>query len=84
VSAKGEDGCEDCSGFKANPKWHRRFDPRCAQCGGRYLWAIQRTGIEVEKRRELLRKALADWMAMGHAEQLLRELAKRPWAALKG
>lgn len=54
-----------------------QYDPACMTCGGRYLRDIQklRRITEVVK-RERLRKALADWMAHGHPEERLRELAK--------
>jgi phytoene dehydrogenase-like protein len=71
--------CEDCEGFQVNPKWHRRFDPSCLKCGGRYLWSIQRTPMGVDTKREYLRKVLATWMAYGYAEADLRALSKRNW-----
>jgi hypothetical protein len=32
-----------------------------------------------EERRARLCRTLADWMAMGHPEERLRELAKQDW-----
>ncbi|HYF37575.1 MAG TPA: hypothetical protein VD994_19895 [Prosthecobacter sp.] len=52
------------------------FDPRCIFCGGRLLQAIPRysgTTAEATQRR---RAVLADWIAAGHQESMLRELAK--------
>jgi hypothetical protein len=58
-----------------------QYDPACLTCGGRYLRDIQKLRIRQEDKRERLRKALADWMAHGHPEARLRELAKgRPGA----
>lgn len=54
-----------------------QYDPACLTCGGRYLRDIQRLRISEPDKRSRLRKALSDWMAMGHAEDRLRELAAR-------
>jgi predicted amidophosphoribosyltransferase len=61
--------CELCSA-DAN-----QYDPACLSCGGRYLRAIQR---HPKRSREWLAKALADWVAQGHPEDVLRELARSP------
>lgn len=50
-----------------------QYCPSCLTCGGRYLRAIQR---HPKRSAEWLRKALADWMAHGHSESMLRELAR--------
>lgn len=63
--------CEDCS------RDLNRFNPACLECGGRYLRAIQKLRIGQDIKREWLRKVLADWMAFGHEESALRELAAR-------
>lgn len=53
-----------------------QFDPACMECGGRYLRAIQAIPLTLPVKQAWLRKALADWMAIGgHSETRLRELA---------
>jgi hypothetical protein len=54
-----------------------QYDPACLTCGGRYLRDIQRLRVPEVDKRKRLRKALTDWMAHGHAEDRLRELAAR-------
>lgn len=54
------------------------FSPSCLWCGARL---IQRLGLLARPRDEIVarrRTVLADWMAMGHAEDRLRALAKSP------
>ena len=53
-----------------------QYDPACLTCGGRSLRDIQRQRIASDKKLAWLRKALADWMAHGHPEAKLRDLAK--------
>lgn len=73
-----EETCEDCRAAETYGN-ARLFNPACLRCGGRYLRAIQRLRIPDEEKRAWLRKALADWMAHGHSEQELRDLAaKKP------
>ena len=62
--------CSNCA-YNLN-----RYNPACLECGGRYLRAIQARPMGKDEKLAWLRKALADWMAMGHDEQRLRELAK--------
>lgn len=63
------------------------YDPLCLWCGARLIQRIAKaanTNAESVQRR---RAVLADWMAQGHPEQELRELAKGPMAvepAVKG
>jgi len=74
--------CIDCSRWRAAPGWWRTFNPACLECGGRYLWAIQRLKVDGEQKRERLRAALKVWTDLGHDEKQLRALAQRNW--LKG
>lgn len=71
--------CEDCRRASADVTGYRRFDPACLVCGARYLWHLQRSPGTKEERVANLRRVLADWMAYGHPEQQLRELAKQDW-----
>lgn len=71
--------CEDCQRARSDLAGYRRFDPACLTCGARYLWHLQRSPGTREERTARLRRTLADWMALGHAEERLRELAKQDW-----
>jgi hypothetical protein len=71
--------CEDCLRASVDVAGYRRFDPACLVCGARYLWVLQRLPGTKEERVANLRRVLADWMAYGHPEQLLRDLAKQDW-----
>ena len=69
------DACDCCNAAKEAPA-HAWFDPACLHCGARL---IQRLGKLPRPRDEITarrRKVLADWVAYGHAEADLRELAK--------
>jgi hypothetical protein len=50
-----------------------QYNPACLTCGGRYLRAIQR---HPKRSPEWLAKALEDWKAHGHPEDVLRELGR--------
>jgi DNA-directed RNA polymerase subunit RPC12/RpoP len=75
--------CDDCTAARAWPD-HRRFDLRCPYCGARYLQTLKtwpppreidgRTET-TKQRQEWRAQVLRDWIAFGHDEQLLRELA---------
>jgi hypothetical protein len=73
--------CDDCDRARNDVRGYNRFNPACLTCGGRCLWFLQRLRIPAEQKVERLRKALADWMAYGHSEQQLRELAAQDWGA---
>ncbi len=67
--------CDDCNATREAPA-HRLFNPACLHCGARLiqqLGKLPRPRDEITARR---RKVLADWVAYGHAEADLRELAK--------
>lgn len=67
--------CQDCSAARETAGLWRMFDPRCLYCGGRLLQRIGKLPImhsHIAQRRKVV---LADWVAMGHAEQELRDLA---------
>jgi hypothetical protein len=52
------------------------FDPACIYCGARLIQRIGKVGntnAEITQRRRVV---LADWMALGHDEAEMRELAK--------
>lgn len=71
--------CQCCAATREAPA-HAWFDPACLHCGARLiqrLGKLARPKDEITARR---RKVLADWMAMGHAEEDLRRLAKGPVA----
>lgn len=70
--------CDDCRLARSDVLWFR-FNPACATCGARCLWFLQRMRLPLQQKRERLQKALADWMAYGHAEEQLRTLATQDW-----
>ncbi len=73
--------CQDCTAARETQNKWPYFDPRCLWCGARLINRIGRlkgrTDAELTQRR---RSVLADWMAAGHAEVELRELARGPMA----
>lgn len=70
--------CDDCRLARKDLLWFR-FDPECLTCGARCLWFLQRMRLPQEAKVQRLRKALADWMAHGHAEEQLRTMAVQDW-----
>lgn len=75
--------CQDCSASRESSGAHRLFDPLCLFCGARLIQAIGKLPISPESVIARRRAVLADWMAMGHAEQDLRDLAKAKAPALE-
>ena len=68
--------CKCCKDAREYPDARVLFDPRCLWCGARLLQRIPafcKTNAEASQRRKA---QLAVWMAQGHAESELRELAK--------
>ena len=55
-----------------------QHDPLCLYCGARLIQRIGRYRIPVSESVERRRTVLADWMAYGHDEAQLRQLAKGP------
>ena len=55
----------------------RLFSPACLHCGARYIQWIQRmSGRPAEARRQACRAVVKRWVAHGHDEQALRDMAK--------
>lgn len=52
------------------------FCPSCLHCGARAIQTIQRLVIPTQDKVRRCRAVLVDWMAMGHDETALRDLAK--------
>lgn len=71
LDQRGGSGKTKCELCESNLN---QYTPACLRCGGRYLRAIQR---HPGRTADWLRNALTDWMAHGHSEQRLRELAKQ-------
>jgi ribosomal protein S27E len=72
--------CPDCSAARITTGRWTMFDPACLYCGARLIQRIGKVGntnAEITQRRRVV---LADWMALGHAEQDLRALANGPMA----
>lgn len=71
--------CHRCAIARTFPEYNL-FTPACIYCGARLiqrLGQLSRPPSEITARR---RAVLADWMAHGHSEQALRQLAKGPMA----
>lgn len=75
--------CEECAWHAGSDGMRWVFDPKCIDCGGRYLWRIQRSSIPAEEKKKRLLAVLGIWTAMGHSEQELRALAKRNWGEVR-
>ncbi len=68
--------CHDCMADRICTGHHRTYNPGCLYCGARILQRIPKfcgTTAEASQRRKA---ALVTWMALGHAEKELRELAR--------
>lgn len=75
--------CSDCAASRLCSGHHRYFSPACLYCGSRLIQAIGKvgsTGAEITQRRRVV---LKDWMAMGHDEKELRQLAASKSPALQ-
>lgn len=70
--------CQSCK-WAAESPGYAWYCTGCLWCGARLIGSIDAIrGLTVERVRERKRKVLADWMAMGHSETAIRELAKGP------
>lgn len=72
--------CETCTATRICAGHNRVYDPLCLWCGARYIKQLGQfggtfTNAEIAQRR---RDVLRDWMAFGHDETEMRELAKGP------
>ena len=72
--------CQDCAADRICSGHHRLFDPRCIFCGARLIQRIGKVGNTAAEITQRRRVVLADWMALGHGEAEIRELAasKKP------
>ena len=69
-------GCGQCQAFRLDES-HKLFNPACLHCGARLIQHQQRCSTQPKETiAKRCRWTLAEWMARGHAEQALRELAK--------
>jgi hypothetical protein len=67
--------CETCNAARENSGHWRYYDPLCIHCGARLIQTIGRRGNTAAEITQRRRVVLADWMAQGHAEAAIRELA---------
>jgi len=67
--------CDVCEAAKESPN-HRMHCPSCIYCGARLIQALGRLPRPKDEIVSRRRAVLADWVAHGHAEDKLRELAK--------
>lgn len=77
--------CTDCATirkhFASDPQAYRTHNTACLHCGARMIQKFQRLfQLTAEQRRDRCRQTLADWIAQGHDEQRLRDMAKGSWA----
>ena len=70
--------CNCCTADRECAGHYNAHCPKCLWCGGRYLRRLGALPVIRSAVRQWQRKALADWMAQGHSEAELRELAKAP------
>lgn len=66
--------CECCNRSREYPAY-TLFCPSCLHCGARLIQRIGQLPISREDVVRRRRAVLADWMAHGHPEAALRELA---------
>ena len=71
--------CPNCITAKTYPQ-HRWFNPACLHCGARIIQHLGTLGLSPDSCAARRRANLADWMAMGHSEAQIRQLAKGPLA----
>lgn len=67
--------CTECE--RARISAYRLFNPTCLWCGARLIQRIQGMPITPSSKSARCKQVLTDWMAYGHSEQLLRQLAKQ-------
>ncbi len=75
--------CYDCNAARITAGHHRYYNPACLWCGARLIQRIGKVGktdAEITQRRRVV---LADWMAAGHDETELRELAAQKTMAVE-
>jgi hypothetical protein len=66
--------CDCCHRARLSPAYPL-FCPACLHCGARLIQAVGRLPIGRQEASTRRRKVLADWMAHGHPEQQIRNLA---------
>jgi predicted nucleic acid-binding Zn-ribbon protein len=78
--------CDVCTTLRkhypSDPQKHRMHCLGCIHCGARLIQRVQRLSRQPEPaKRERCQEALQEWMAMGHEETEIRQLAKQTaWA----
>lgn len=73
--------CNCCQAARLYPA-HNQFNPACLYCGARILQHLGTLAIPPSECRNRRRNELAIWVAHGHSEAQLRELAKSGHARL--
>lgn len=67
--------CPCCNTAKSFPGY-RMFNPACLHCGARIIQSFGALQIGPSERRTRRQAMLAEWVAHGHSEAQIRELAK--------
>lgn len=75
----GSQSCPCCHTAKSFPGY-RMFNPACLHCGARIIQSLGALAIGPSERRTRRQAVLAEWVAHGHSETQIRELAKGPSA----
>ncbi len=71
--------CDTCAAARICAGHNRVYDPLCLWCGARYIKQIGSLPAQTKEEVAAWRRGvLRDWMAFGHDETELRELAKGP------
>lgn len=68
--------CTSCQASRETNGLWNTFDPACLHCGARLIQKIGRLQLGVTESTARKRAVLATWMALGHSEAQIRELAK--------
>ena len=71
--------CKPCQIAAEFPQY-RMFCPSCLYCGARLIQLLGKQPMPEHECIQRRRQALADWMAHGHSEEVIRELVRGPLA----
>lgn len=77
-------GACECCDVTRDFQEHPLHCPSCSYCGARLIWRIQKLRRGVTETQSRCQTVLQDWMRLGgHAEGLIRKLAKQPTMPIK-
>lgn len=76
--------CPCCQQARDYPTVAMQHVTTCLQCGARLIQLIKRYELAASETQARCKAVAADWIAAGHDEATLRELAKRTELATDG